>query len=494
MNRDNHLIYEAYVEAVETQPSEPEQDVALKEGDETRTYRIAEMYMPVLQKDVDKINKRSARYGLPPIQLNVKEEKFEPVIDQKTDETHTLKFLYVQVVSPRPVFDGWEFIARIDHTPGGNIMVKSPNSTYGGDLSSMFGDSAPRCDHCKTTRDRKNTFVLKKEGSDELKVVGRSCLKDYIKSSNPEKFMQYAQSLTRMLGLLQNFEADEDWGGMGGGGGGSDKSYVITLDALAALIGLVEMFGYTSNTSKKKLMETNPEFAQTLMTTADRYRDFKNSEYRKKKWDMELQEKYDSIRENHDQYVVQARELLEWARENLPNILQNEKDKGGTMVDYYNNLNIILKPYFDKGEDAYMNEKHLAFVASLIPLRKRVEEGVKTREQRQSEKRAEASRSEFQGNIGDKLENLQVTIRNVRKFETQYGTTTLFNMQDDNGNIYVWFASNDPGGDEGEKALIKKATIKDHKLYKTPDGIELKQTVLTRVKWGEMPTEPSGSA
>lgn len=458
----------------------------VKEGDEKRIYPIAEMYINILRDEMIKVNKRGIKYGLPPVEIKVIREYMKTIqSSNKLEGSQTYKFFDVEVITPRPVFDGWEFIARIDHEPSGNIIVKSPRSSFQGDLSAEFGKISPKCDHCKTTRDRNNTFIIKKEGSDELKIVGRSCLKDYTGTSNPEKFVKYADWLSFMIGKTMEL-SDMSKEGNFGGGGGQHSKYTSILSALASIMGLIEHLGYTSQSSINKTKETNPEFADTLTTTATYYNQLIDGQDELWKSQRNISAKkeqviaaFDAVRENYDSYVPQAKELLEWARINLPKMLDEERSKNGRMTDYFNNLLTILNDYFEKGEEGHMSLKHIPFLASLVPMQRRAIEGVRKKE----DKQREAASSEFQGEIGGVLKDIPVTILNTKVFATQFGTSTLYNMKDDNGNVYVWFSSS--GGDtqqEPQKATISRAKVKNHKVYKAPNGVETKQTVLKNVK------------
>lgn len=79
--------------------------------------------------------------------------------------------------------------------------------------------------------------------------------------------------------------------------------------------------------------------------------------------------------------------------------------------------------------------------------------------------------SEWQGEIGQKIE-ISVTVDRVFGFEGRFGSSFLYLLRDENGNVYKWSTAK---GLE-EKATYKlKATVKDHEEYK---GV--KQTVITR--------------
>ena len=82
--------------------------------------------------------------------------------------------------------------------------------------------------------------------------------------------------------------------------------------------------------------------------------------------------------------------------------------------------------------------------------------------------------SEYQGEIGDKLE-LVVVVEKAIALDGFYGASTMHIMRDYDGNCYVWTTSARNWEPQTEHHII--GTVKDHKIYKGT-----KQTVLTRCK------------
>lgn len=87
----------------------------------------------------------------------------------------------------------------------------------------------------------------------------------------------------------------------------------------------------------------------------------------------------------------------------------------------------------------------------------------------------DASPSEYQGEIGDRIEETVVITKKL-PFNGPYGPSTLYSMKDDNDNVYTWFTSSAANFQEGTQYRIR-GTIKEHKMYRNE-----KQTVLTRVQ------------
>lgn len=86
----------------------------------------------------------------------------------------------------------------------------------------------------------------------------------------------------------------------------------------------------------------------------------------------------------------------------------------------------------------------------------------------------DADESEYQGEIGDKIEII-VTIEKSILLDGYYGPSTLYSMKDENKNVYIWItASIKTRLKEGCSYKIK-GIIKEHKQYRAQ-----KQTILTR--------------
>ena len=86
------------------------------------------------------------------------------------------------------------------------------------------------------------------------------------------------------------------------------------------------------------------------------------------------------------------------------------------------------------------------------------------------------SPSEFQGEIGDRIERA-VTVTKAIPVDGYYGASTMHVFTDDDENVYVWTTAAKTL--EVGKSYLLKGTIKELKTYK---GV--KQTVLTRCKVG----------
>ena len=82
--------------------------------------------------------------------------------------------------------------------------------------------------------------------------------------------------------------------------------------------------------------------------------------------------------------------------------------------------------------------------------------------------------SEYQGEVGDKIEII-VMIERAIKFDGYYGPTTMHVMRDCDGNCFIWTTAARSWNVGTEHHIV--GTVKDHKQYKGT-----KQTILTRCR------------
>ena len=127
------------------------------------------------------------------------------------------------------------------------------------------------------------------------------------------------------------------------------------------------------------------------------------------------------------------------------------------------------------------NQKASGIVASIFNFQDRDKEWEIKRKQQQEEyekRRAEAKKSEYQGSIGDRITRKVHVVRET-PIEGPYGISYLYNMVDDDGNVYTWFSSR--GDMEVDRDYNLTGRVKTHETYR-----DTKQTVLTRCKVGEI--------
>lgn len=84
-----------------------------------------------------------------------------------------------------------------------------------------------------------------------------------------------------------------------------------------------------------------------------------------------------------------------------------------------------------------------------------------------------AGKSSYQGQVGERLRNIPVTVISCNTFASNYGAKQVITFEDNFENVYVWFTTSKQV-DAGTNWLLT-GTVKDHNTYK---GVA--QTILTR--------------
>lgn len=141
---------------------------------------VPEFNISKLERQIAKLNRRAVKLGVPSLKLNI--DRSAPVIRYLDPELGQYgpirRYYFVTVDGIAPRLDGFQLVAKLEGTEHGN-MIKTLIET---DLPEEFRMRIT-CDHCKTDRYRKDTFILRDQ-SGALKQVGRNCLADYLRSAD----------------------------------------------------------------------------------------------------------------------------------------------------------------------------------------------------------------------------------------------------------------------------------------------------------------------
>lgn len=84
----------------------------------------------------------------------------------------------------------------------------------------------------------------------------------------------------------------------------------------------------------------------------------------------------------------------------------------------------------------------------------------------------EPSTSEYQGELGDRLD-LTLVVERVVELDGYYGRSNMHIMSDSKGNTFVWTTASKRWETGSEKHI--RGTVKDHRTFRN-----VKQTILTR--------------
>lgn len=152
---------------------------------------IPEYRVGHLETKIDKINRKAEKLGTPPVGMTLTgEEETREFPDG--DTVVRVKMVEVEVFGEAPSVDGWEFIAKLEHHGGENIVFVLPGKS----LPIRFRLEPGVCEHCNYDRNRKDTFVLFKD--DEYIQVGRNCLADFLGGQSPEDAVSVCANLASL--------------------------------------------------------------------------------------------------------------------------------------------------------------------------------------------------------------------------------------------------------------------------------------------------------
>lgn len=159
--------------------------------------------------------------------------------------------------------------------------------------------------------------------------------------------------------------------------------------------------------------------------------------------------KYKPTRDDQDTEV--AKNAIEW----------------GKNLDAFSEWAHNVKALIEIGKIGY---KHLGLAASIIPAMFKSIENAKRRELENQNK----ANSEFVGNIKERI-TINIEVIGKRYIENNFGSKTLYNMVDEEGNILIWWCTNHAEMEIGFKGNIT-GTVKAHNVYQNYN-----QTVINRV-------------
>lgn len=140
-------------------------------SDENRVFfRIPLKNYDKFEREIERLSKRTEKATGFTIDIM----KMGTVRDKKSGRD----FFEVYLDAPDVTLDGYKFLARLDHSQEtGNIIRMLPNVKD--ELPAVYRTVAPKCDHCKVNRMRRDTFVLVNEETGALVQLGSTCMGEF---------------------------------------------------------------------------------------------------------------------------------------------------------------------------------------------------------------------------------------------------------------------------------------------------------------------------
>lgn len=424
-------------------------------GEPTGTYKIADGYLADLTARFEKLARRAARIGVPAPTFTVvsttDEPEMVPDLSFEIDGAlvpsgRVLRFHHVTVDGQAPTFDGWHPVAvidrDIDEAPNGPHVV---NALNGYTIDQAWRTAGDYCDYCaehgRTHGNGRKTLVVVEHEDDTRKIVGTTCLKDFLGGTAPTSIAAWVEILSTLDDLLRSFGHGEAHG----------ENRYYPADYLAWVAKSIRTRGWVSRTRARDYGDYATADAAEAELNDARFAS------RERRGEIAPPEAQDS---------ALAEAALEWGQ-----AIEVDYDTN----DYILNLSSVANK-------SGWRRRDLGLGASLITAYQREQE----REIAAKARNADLSGSVHVGTVGERID-LSGKVIFTRSIESYYGVTLLIKILTDDGNVLTWFASN--GGpdvkvgefeyrsvEQGDH-LVGKATVKKHDEYQ---GVN--QTVVTRAK------------
>ena len=412
-------------------------------------------------------NKKARRLHCDPMTLDIERDYMQP----RKNRT-PLHLLDIKIEGPAPKLAGWTLLAVLEGLGDECLLQCVPGTEI--DAKRWSAADPGFCDHCQTTRRRKETFIVRHDDGRELQV-GRNCLRDFLGHKDARNVL----NLWRALSFGEPEEGDF-------GGYYSRDSGAIELDELLCLTAvMISLWGWASRgaayTSDGKVVAT-ADIVSDFLTGAGRF-DTKPGGYANQR----------------ELAAAKAREEQDKVRAAVASVDRDEVQKAiawaAALTDensYLLNIGVIARAgHVDK-------YKQYGFACSILS-------GYRRTFEREEAKRVEREARPVSHHFGEikKREVFTLTVKNLIASESEWGDTLLHIFEDESGNSAKWFCSGRslmvadadgefrqdgslsfdikaaPGGyrpvSEGDTLKVK-ATVKAHSEYKGS-----KQTMLTRV-------------
>lgn len=407
-----------------------------------QTFAIPEANIEGLEKKLKRVQNKCAKYGSTFHYARTGEhvEEVEQTWEDWEGNYHTttipVKFVDVEVEG-YAVVNGWEYVATLEHHETGNIIASAGKR----EVPARYYKCGPYCEHCRTTRNRVDSFIIYNEETDEFRQVGRNCLKDFTGGMNAEAIAAFESFIK---------EARESYGHISWGGG---LPLVRTRDYAAYVAETIRIFGYVKRDNYAGTKSTADIAEDFLLLHEDAIR---NRYVREA-----VQEQFDeALRKGWDKDLTESYKLADKVIEFIVN---NENDN-----NYWHNLKVACM-------EEYLCGRSYALVASAFPAYNRELEYLAEKRDRELKAKDEAARSSWAGKVGDRITFKIAEAAVVTSWETMYGTTNIIKIKDEAGLTYTWKTScylNDT-----DIGLTLKGTIKALNEFR---GV--KQTELTRCR------------
>jgi hypothetical protein len=165
--------------------------------------------VPQLTKKIKSINKKLVKQGHPVLKVTTSDKYITTVNyanpDGSNEKTHKINVVDYNIEGLENLqIAGWEFVGTVSYpSPDAPVIssyVDVPKRFYEVEMVRV-------CEHCSTNRRRNDLYIIRNVETNEFKQVGKSCLKDFLKTEKLDNF----KLRTYVIRILDSFDADADF-------------------------------------------------------------------------------------------------------------------------------------------------------------------------------------------------------------------------------------------------------------------------------------------
>lgn len=406
----------------------------IKERENNMKYTIPTYKLKMVLKKLDELNKRITGMEGQRIEYTVSPsyQKTVDFIEKENIIQKLVDVVDIDVTNPMVSLNGWSFLAVIEHSKKGNIIMKK---LYDVEIPEQYLTSDTYCEHCNTDRYRKFTYLVYKADTKEIHQVGSTCLTAYL-GFDASLLLAHATFFTNLNGMMDD---DKVRGRMGRRGIEIQEIELFLKQTIA----WVQKFGYVS---AKKAREDNEKYHND-----ENHRFLTATGY--DVWAL----KYAKTQQNCILDIVNTDEVKK-IYENIINWVKGLENTS----DYIHNIKVIV----DRG---YVTDRTATTAASIV--------GVYFANLNKNKVEDKTVSNHF-GTIGERID-VDLILKRRTVFEGAYGISHCYTFLTNEGNTATWFTAS-ANLEEGKK-YTGKATVTKHTEFKG-----MKQTVLNRCKLTEV--------
>jgi len=383
-----------------------------------------------IRKSVEKLNSIAQKLDLKPIVLQIKDRR-TPDWKEELLQTYFQSYgrmpeeILVFIDGEVPRVGDHEFIASIEPKPDEdgkviNILRAAPGKTIPDKYKKDFQG---HCDHCCTTRYRKQTYLLKDNRDGSYKVVGGNCLADFLRKDDLGSQIAWF----KLLNDLENKEYDMvDMG---------SKRYesLPTREFIKASIASIRKFGFKKSTITDKEGTTFGNSESTKFCVLAYLNALHPMEARL------LQQFVDGIKSEITNVTdEEVNKLIDW--------IKTEAKKEDASAYIHNLYALSIQPYITNREAGMLASLPQAYIRATTTIEKKEEEKYTIPDWK----------------IGDTISFIG-KVKSRGQYTGQYGLINILNIHTDEGYYIKWFSSNFDAS-KGEMIRVEKAKVKSIEL------------------------------